>query len=188
LGAVLGTVKMQISSISHKFPIIQSSSTYQKAESLIDDACKTVREVSHDLMPHVLEQQGLMSAIEDMCQNIGNHHKIDFDFIPFGDENELSDVLKITIYRITQELLKNITRHADATEVIVQLTIDDGELILIVEDNGNGFDPSVSKKGIGIENIQSRAAYLNGKLEVESTIGQGSSFLIQIPRTKNEKI
>lgn len=187
LGAVLATVKMQISSVSHKFPAIQSSSDYQKAESLIDDACQTVREVSHDLMPHVLEQQGLMSAIEDMCQNIANHRKIEFDFIPYGNEDELSDVLKITIYRITQELLKNITKHAEATEVIVQLTIEDDEVILIVEDNGKGFDPSVSKKGIGIENIQSRTAYLNGKVEVDSTIDQGSNFLIQIPiNRKNE--
>ncbi|NNF20635.1 MAG: tetratricopeptide repeat protein, partial [Saprospiraceae bacterium] len=82
LGAVLATVKMQISGIPHKFPKVQESSAYQKAETLIDDACRTVREVSHDLMPHVLEQQGLMSAISDMCQNLSNQHKIQFDFIP----------------------------------------------------------------------------------------------------------
>lgn len=181
LGAVLATVKMQISGIRHKFPDVQSSSTYQKAESLIDDACRTVREVSHDLMPHVLEQQGLMSAIDDMCQNLASQRDIHFDFISFGNEDELSDILKITLYRITQELLKNMVKHAEATEVIVQLTIEDEEIILIVEDNGKGFDPSLYQKGIGIENIHSRVAYLNGHLEIESTINQGSTFTIQLP-------
>jgi signal transduction histidine kinase len=181
LGAVLATVKMQISSIRHKFPDVQSSSMYQKAETLIDDACRTVREVSHDLMPHVLEQQGLFPAIDDMCQNLAGHHNLQFDFIPFGDENDLSDIIKITIYRIVQELLKNITKHAQATEVIVQLTIEDDEIILIVEDNGKGFEPSASQKGIGIENIHSRAAYLNGTFDIDSVSGQGSTFTIRLP-------
>lgn len=187
LGAVLATVKMQISGITHKFPNVQDSSSYQKAESLIDEACKTVREVSHDLMPHVLEQQGLMSAIDDMCQNLSSQHDIQFDFIPYGDENTLSDIQNITLYRITQELLKNIMKHAEATEVIVQLTIEDDEMILIVEDNGKGFDPSQHQNGIGIENIHSRAAYLNGHLDIESTIGQGSTFTVQLPIDESQK-
>ncbi len=179
LGAVLATVKMQISSIVHKFPAVQSSGTYLKAETLIDDACRTVREVSHDLMPHVLEQQGLFPAIEEMCMNFSNQHVI--DFIPFGDENQLDSVLKVSIYRIVQELLKNIAKHAQATKVIVQLTIEDGEIILVVEDNGKGFDTTQMHKGIGIENIQSRTAYFNGTLEVDSVSDQGSTFTIQIP-------
>lgn len=182
LGAVLATVKMQISGIPQKFPEVQASQTYQKAETLIDNACRTVREISHDLMPYVLEQQGLFPAIEDMCQNLSSHHKIYFNFISYGEESELSDVLKITLYRITQELLKNIIKHAQATDVIVQLTIEENEIILIVEDDGIGFDPSIYQKGIGIENIQSRAKYLNGSLDIDSTINQGSTFTIQIPK------
>jgi signal transduction histidine kinase len=74
-----------------------------------------------------------------------------------------------------------MVKHAEAKEVIVQLTIEDEEIILIVEDNGKGFDPSLYQKGIGIENIHSRVAYLNGHLEIESTINQGSTFTIQLP-------
>lgn len=181
LGAVLATVKMQISGIQRKFPDVQTSETYQKAETLIDDACRTVREVSHDLMPYVLEQQGLFSAIGEMCQNLSSQHDTSFDFIPFGNEDQLNDVLTITLYRITQELLKNILKHAEAKEVIVQLTLEDDEIMLIVEDDGKGFDTSLKKKGIGLDNIYSRAAYLDGTLEIESTIGQGSTFTILLP-------
>ena len=181
LGTVLATVKMQISGIPHKLPQVESLSTYQKAESLIDNACRTIREISHDLMPYVLEQQGLIFAIDDMCQNFANQSDIEFEFIPFGNEDRLDDVLKITTFRITQELLKNTIKHAQAKEVIVQLSIENEEIILIVEDNGKGFDVSTPSKGIGLENIRSRTAYLNGTLEIDSQIGKGSTFMIQLP-------
>jgi two-component system NarL family sensor kinase len=181
LGAVLATVKMGISSLQHKFPQIGSLPNYQKAESLIDDACRTVREISHDLMPFVLEQQGLEFAIDDLCQTLRNNNDISFDFNYFGNEELLSDLLKTSTFRITQELLKNILKHADAKEVIVQLTIEGNELILIVEDDGKGFDVSSSPKGIGLENIRFRTEYLNGTCDIDSTIGQGSTFTIQFP-------
>ena len=184
LGAVLATVKMQISSIQHQFPQAQSLSAYQKSESLIDDACRTVREISHNLMPHVLEQEGLEFAIEDLCQTLSKHSDLEIEFNYFGKEQELTQVFKTTIFRITQELLKNIIKHAQAKEVIVQLTIEESEIILIVEDDGKGFDISKPNKGIGLENIRTRTAYLNGTLEIDSTAGQGSTFTILFPLNK----
>jgi signal transduction histidine kinase len=181
LGAVLATVKMSISSIGHKLPNVQSLQTYQETELLIDDACRTVREISHALMPHVLEQQGLEFAIDDLCQTLSNNNDITFDFIYFGNEQLLSDVIKTSVFRITQELMKNILKHAQAKEVIVQLTIEATALMLVVEDDGKGFDNSKPHKGIGLENIQSRVTYLNGRLDIESEIGRGSTFTIQVP-------
>jgi signal transduction histidine kinase len=188
LGAVLATVKMEISGIRHKLPEAQVLIGYQKAESLIDIACRTVREISHDLMPHVLEQQGLIFAIDDLCQTLANHNEVAFDFIHFGNEGELSDVLKITIFRITQELLKNIIKHAEAKEVIVQLTIEEDKVMLVVEDDGKGFDTSIAYQGIGLKNIRSRTAYLNGTLEIDSSAKQGSTFTILLPLNQELKL
>lgn len=185
LGAVLATVKMQISSIQHQFPEAQSLSAYKKSESLIDDACRTVREISHNLMPHVLEQEGLEFALNDLCQTYSNHTDIDFEFNYFGEEKGLEEILKITIFRIFQELLKNIIKHAEATEVILQLTIEDDEIILIVEDDGKGFDISKKYKGIGLESIRTRTAYLDGTLDIYSTSEQGSTFTILFPLKKS---
>ena len=181
LGAVLATVKMQINGIPQKFPEVVSSKTYQKAELLIDNACRTVREISHDLMPYVLEEQGLFSAIEEMCNNLTSQNDTKFDFIRFGDDLKVSNVTNITLYRITQELLKNAIKHSHATEVLVQLTIEDDEIILIVEDNGKGFTPSSNQNGIGMKNIKSRAEYLNGSFEIESSLELGSTFTIILP-------
>jgi signal transduction histidine kinase/uncharacterized protein HemY len=181
LGAVLATVKMQISGIPRTLPEAQELPAYRKAEYLIDDACKTVREISHDLMPQVLEQQGLLFAIEDMCQSLSGQRAIEFDFIHFGEDQGLDNIVKITVYRIAQELLKNCIKHAEATSVIIQLTIEANEVVLIVEDNGKGFDRTKKPNGIGLDNIRSRVDYLNGELDVDSRIGEGSTFTIQIP-------
>ncbi|PHN03201.1 ATP-binding protein [Flavilitoribacter nigricans] len=181
LGAILATVKMQINGIKRKLPEAEKLQTYQKAESLIDTACTTVREISHNLTPYVLEQQGLFFAIEDMCRNLSLNHNAEFHFMSFGSDEALPDILKITLLRITQEMLKNIVNHADAREVIVQLTVEDDEVILVVEDDGKGFDIAKTKKGIGLDNIQSRINYLQGTLDVDSTIGSGSTFTVQLP-------
>ena len=188
LGAMLATVKMQINSIGNIFPNVSSISTYQKAESLIDEACQTVREISHEMMPQILEQQGLKIAVDDFCRTLSNNKDIAFNFYYHGDEHLLGNTHKITIFRIIQELLKNIIQHAQAKEVIVQLTIEENEVFLIVEDNGIGFDTSKTPNGIGISNIRSRVAYLKGSMEIDSTIREGSTFTIQLPLNKDKNV
>lgn len=183
LGASLATVKMQISAISDKFPDIKGHSSYQTAEHLIDDACQNVREISHNMMPTVLEEQGLEFALASICERFAHQNQIVIDFIPFGLEQEIEEVVQVAVFRITQELLKNIAQHAKATEVIVQLTVEDKHLNLVVEDNGTGFDPDQLKEktGIGIRNIHSRVEYLNGRLDIYSKKEEGSTFTIDIP-------
>ena len=183
LGAVLATIKMQISSISGKIPTIKENPGYQKAAELIDAACGTIREISHGMMPYILEHQGLEYAIEDLCQTISNTKNIEVHFNPYQVDLIQSDMLTITIYRITQELLKNILKHAQASEIIVQLTVADNEIDLLVEDNGKGFDPKTEYKGIGLNNIRSRVNYLKGSMEIDSKIEEGSTFLIKLPLT-----
>ena len=181
LGATLATVKMQISNISGAIPQIENNPNYQKAENLIDEACHTVREISHGMMPYLLEQQGLEAALEDICQTFASTRDVEIHFNPYQVHLIQSDVLKFTIYRITQELLKNILKHANAQEVIVQLTVENEQVELLVEDDGIGFDSKEKRKGIGLANITSRVDYLKGNFEIDSVIGRGSTFLITLP-------
>ncbi|TNE49571.1 MAG: tetratricopeptide repeat protein [Bacteroidetes bacterium] len=181
LGAALATVKMQINSISGKLPANTEIPAVQKAEQLIDTACQTVREISHGMMPYILEQHGLEYALEDMCQTISGTRNLQVHFNPYQVDLIRTDTLKVTIYRIAQELLKNIINHAHATEVIVQLTVEDGWIELLVEDDGRGFDPGTVSKGIGLDNMHSRVKYLKGSLEIDSRPEEGSTFLIKLP-------
>lgn len=183
LGATLATVKMRINAIENDIPTVNQNNSYQKAEELLDDACKTVRQLSHHMVPGILENYGLEYAITDMCEAISKTQQIEVDFIPFGLEHPLPESLRVTVYRIIQELLRNIVKHAEASEVIVQLTIENNTLNLTVEDDGIGFqmDAPDFKRGLGLDNIYSRVAFLEGKVQIDSIVGEGSSFIIDIP-------
>jgi len=183
LGALLASVKMRINVLESELPALRKQHSYRKAEELIDDACRNVREISHAMVPRALEQQSLQEAIEDMCETLSLNQDLHISFIPFGLHRDLDNNIRITVYRILQELLRNVVNHAQATEAIVQLTAEDEYLNLIVEDNGVGLEqPSLTEAaGMGIRSIQERVNYLDGCLQVDSTAGQGTTFTIDLP-------
>lgn len=183
LGAQLATIKMRINALENEVPFIKEEDSYQIAEVLIDEACRSVREISHNMMPHILEEHGLEHALHELCESVRLTHKIEVDFIPYGLDLDFDNTLQLTVYRIIQELLRNIIKHANAKEVIVQLTAEDNTLNLIVEDDGDGFNLQKiqAKKGIGLDNIFSRVGYLGGTVNIESSEGEGSTFFIDMP-------
>ena len=102
----------------------------------------------------------------------------------YGDFLGLKNVsvnrdIALNVYRIVQELLNNVVKHAAATEVLVQATYGDGAFSITVEDNGRGFDTTTQAKGVGWESIRNRVAYLKGSVDVQSTSGKGTSVFIE---------
>ena len=93
----------------------------------------------------------------------------------------LSKEAKLHVYRIIQELLNNAIKHADASEIDVQLNKIDGTLLIMVEDNGNGFDHENAKLGLGLGNLQSRVNVLRGEMEIDSSHERGTSVTVHIP-------
>ena len=183
LGTLLATVKLHFNAVQDDLPVIPRLSNYQKAYDLLDNACSEVRKISYNMMPGILQQYGLEYAVNDMCNSIGKTSKVDISFISYGLDRELEKYVEVSVYRIIQELLKNILKHAAAREVIVQMTIEDDNFNLIVEDDGKGFDPhdDSNRSGLGLKNIRSRVALLKGVLTIESTPGEGSTFTIDFP-------
>lgn len=181
LGTVLATVKMQMNGIQNTYPQVIKVEAYQKAEALIDNACQSVRDISHDMMPTIIQDQGLDQAIETLCNTINSREELHINYIPYQVDLVNDKELEFNVYRIIQELLKNILNHAEAKEVIVQITNEDGFLTLTVEDDGNGFNIEEKKEGIGFENIKFRVQNLNGNLEIDSTLKKGSTIHISLP-------
>ena len=105
---------------------------------------------------------------------------MDIDFQSYGEFETLTKTTKLNIYRIIQELLKNITQHANATHVLVQLVMNEQLLTITVEDNGKGFDTEGVKKGIGLHNIQTRVTSMHGHVTTESGINKGTSVYIEL--------
>jgi len=183
MGTLLAAAKMHMDALAHEMPPVGHNNTYQIAETLVDDACRSVREISHNMVPGAMEQHGMEHTIRELCNTTSSAHDIPIEFIPYGLDKHLTDTAKVTIYRIVQELLRNVVKHAEAREVIVQLTIEDNILNLIVEDDGKGFDPEKASNGngLGLGNIKSRVAYLHGQLSIDSRKGEGSTFTVDIP-------
>jgi len=150
---------------------------------LIDFTIKTVRRIASDLRPGVLDDLGLMSAIEWQGQEFVKRSGVELEF-----ESALSDLnpertLSTNIFRIYQEILTNVTRHADATLVKTNLNVVDNQIILVVEDNGKGFNlEEVKNKGsLGLLGMKERVLLFNGELIIDSKKGKGTIVTLKAP-------
>ena len=183
LGALLSTVQMHFSSITDEIKKLNELDIYSTANTLLDEACQEVRKIAHNMMPGTLLKLGLVAALQDMCDNIKTSNDLHIDFHAFNIEDRLDETMEITIYRLVQESLNNIIKHANAKEVIVQLSKQDEVVTITVEDDGVGFNVSEAKAkgGMGICNLDSRVRYLDGKLDIVSEPGKGTSINIDLP-------
>ncbi len=150
-----------------------------KADQLIQSAINEVRNLSHSLIPPSLNDSELLEALSkvlDITRVSGGLH-IDLESTGF-DEKKVPDNLKLTVFRMVQEQLNNILKHASATHVQVSLTLQNDQLQLAIKDNGIGFNTSKKSAGVGLMNIRTRAALFNGKLCIESSPGAGCSLSV----------
>ncbi len=154
----------------------------QELSDVLDDACKEVRSISHQMMPRALQQRGLLPALQDLLKKTLSLTPIKYKLEHFKVENiRFEERIEISVYRITQELLNNIIKHSQADEVLVQLFINKKHLILIIEDNGKGFNANQEKDGIGLMNISSRINTINGEVIWEPGPQAGTVATIRIP-------
>lgn len=148
----------------------------------INTVISEIRNLSRSLVPTSITDLGLIPSINDLIESIEALGSIDIHFYSDPDvEHKMEECLKLTFYRILQEQLNNIIKHADASEVSIELSGEDNLINLVVEDNGKGFDINTIKKGLGLENIKNRAVLQNGTAEIISTPKKGCKLKVQIP-------
>lgn len=188
LGGLFSTIKMYLSSTATQNPQLRQDELYARSMELVDQAAGDVRKIAHNLMPEVLMKLGLIQAVEGLCQQISKGGLIRVSFQAYGMEDRLTPASEVMLYRILQELLNNIMKHAGATEVIVQFNRHDDRLSVTVEDNGKGFDATDydSKTGTGIGGIKSRVDYLNGQMNIESRMGIGTTIMMEFELTNQQ--
>lgn len=134
-------------------------------------------------MPSVLKEYGLVKALEYLCDNFNDTVHLQVHLQVYNMENKLDSLQRVALYRIAQELINNACKHGKAKEINVQLIRNGKNVVLRVEDDGIGFNPAVSRTngGFGLKNIESRVIALDGKFNIDSHPGQGTSFLVKIP-------
>jgi len=181
-------VNGDLSAIKFKLvSLLETNNTViNEAVTMIDNSCEQVRTISHNLVPPSLRDFDLLEAVENYCNDMNAIHKPEITFQHLGDAIVLEKKQEANVFRIIQELVTNSIKHAEAKEVLVQLSNVENNLQLTVEDNGKGFDiANVQSDGIGMQNIRSRVAYLNGALDIKSD-AKGTSFTINFKdKTKN---
>ena len=151
-------------------------------EGSLNDVLENLHRVAMALRPASLDHVGLVSALRQHLESVGEKHGLKVSFRAGGVEKRLSQNVETVLYRIVQESLTNIVRHAHASQVDVVLTVRNDKLITIVEDDGIGFDPdSVSTdEHLGLFGIRERAEMIDGKLVIESAPGKGTTIMVEV--------
>jgi len=182
LGGLLSTVKAHFTTIQNEVDQLIELNLTQKTNSLLDEACGEVRRISHNMMPHALSISGLEGAIEDLATHLneqGYSTTVEIKNLP----DEIEATKKVMIYRLIQELISNIRKHANAKHILIQLMGHKQEVNLLIEDDGKGFnfEEAHSKGGLGLKSINSRVAYLDGTIDWDTQPNNGTSITINIP-------
>lgn len=144
---------------------------------------RDVHRISHELHPSKLEYLGLEAAVKALCREFSSKHKLEVDFASKAMPGDLSRVVSLCLYRITQESLNNLVRHSGAEQARVDLTWDPHEIRLSVLDNGKGFDVEAAraKGGLGLISMTERARHVNGRVDITSSVGAGARIEVRIP-------
>lgn len=182
IGQYLVSVKMQLESL-----LYQDEKDLKEHLSRIrtdfDKIVEEIRRISNNLMPSVLEAFGIVFAIRNLCVETSDHTglKISLDFK--GDFESLNKTIKTYIFRIAQEALNNIVKHAGARQVELVLIRQREEVLFTIRDDGKGFNLQEIKSGSGhgMNNMRERVNLLNGSIEIDSQVNAGTQITINIP-------
>lgn len=187
IGPLLSTLKLCLEGMkahvgNRNIPFNQN---YHNALDLLASVTRDIRDISHDLMPGSLVDFGLVSALENLCRKANQSGKVQVNFYHSGMEGRLDQTIELGLYRIAQELLSNVFKYANATVANVQLIRHPDSIILMVEDDGVGFDRrqlrQLTLHGIGLQNIRTRVRSLGGSFTLESQPGEGVLATVEIP-------
>lgn len=184
VGASLSAARLQFEHLANnKENIEHLDELIKKTSTLLEDAYVEVRSMAHKKNNGVMAKNGLLPAIERLSKNVSSPNGLHLDIHSHGLNQRLENTLEISIFRIIQELVTNIIKHAQATEAFISITQHEDSINLMVEDNGKGFDAkqAYKKEGMGLSSIEKRIELLEGHIKVDSTPKKGTTTIIDIP-------
>ncbi|MBT31654.1 MAG: hypothetical protein CMO01_18515 [Thalassobius sp.] len=184
VGSILHTIKLYFNSMEKKFnsSINESKEQYLKANELLDKVTCEIRDVSHSLDAGIVNNLGIIAALEELAESIQLSNQMYVTVESYNMEERLESRKEILIYRIIQEVVSNVLKHAKANNLYISLTRREHDLNIIIEDDGIGFDVEQARKsgGMGLKNISTKVSHLGGDLVFDSKKGHGSTVIIDI--------
>jgi two-component system NarL family sensor kinase len=184
LGCILSSAKFSFSNVKETMPDLPATSAaFDRSMGMLDLSISELRRIAHNMMPEALVKFGLDTALKDFCNSVDQSGALQLTYQSFEiQEISIPAITAGAVYRIIQELVNNILKHAGATTALVQLVRKDDTLSITVEDNGRGFQTSIleTSEGSGYLNLRNRVAYLNGTLDIQTAPYKGTSVNIEI--------
>ncbi|MBL6449550.1 tetratricopeptide repeat protein [Fulvivirga sp. 29W222] len=188
IGGTLASIKMNLLSLKTEDTPLNERLT--DITFKLDNACEEVRMISHNLIPPILHNSALTEVIKNFVDEIVGNREIvvNYEFYPKKQIEAIDKNIQVDIYRIIQELVTNAIKHAKASEISIYLTMHDDYVNLMVEDDGTGFRNDGKQTGIGLKNIQSRVAALDGKITIDTSIGKGTNIIIDLSLPHSKEV
>ncbi len=181
LGPLLSVIKFQVDTVEIQDQ--KDAEQLQSASTHLDSLMDRVRTISYNLMPSVLIRKGLSSSIQDFLARVEEATGLKTSYSCTAPPH-LPEDISINIYRIVQEVVHNAVKHAKAKNLIIEMNKEKEDLILLIRDDGIGFNPEQASQkgsGLGLKSIKSRVDLMNGSLRLESKENKGTAFLMRIP-------
>lgn len=184
MGQSISALKLMLQSLPVNASLEERVALVERSEILLNDMHQEIRRIAFNLMPHVLVQHGLVTALDESIQRINASGQVLVRVSSYDMPKRLPEVQEISLYRITQEWINNVIKYAQATLIEVQLFGYDNEIVIIIEDDGLGFNPERLERseGNGWKNIRTRLSLIKGSWELDSAEGRkGTSFILRVP-------
>lgn len=188
VGGMLALIRLNIGQVERKCSENEAAAeTALRSKELLDEAIQSVRRISHDLLPVVLDKMGLVQAINSLVHSVPPDTGLEVKFSHNLESFRLEARQELLLFRILQELVNNTLKYAEATQITINLHREDGKLTLCYTDNGKGFnydatlDAGSISSGLGLKNMQSRVNLLNGAINFFSKLGAGIKAEIVVP-------
>lgn len=182
VGGLLSGVRISLANIQSRLNLKQDDGLiFERSMDMLDGSMQELRRVAHAMKPPSLEVFGLKTALRDYVEAVNSMKTIKIIFQTIGEERRFESEPELIIYRIIQELINNVLKHAQAAECLVQVSFLVDHLSITIEDNGKGFDVKKESNGMGWSNIRQRVEFLKGTLDLHSSTSSGTSVQINIP-------
>ena len=179
VGGMLASIKLNLGSVRGEYQELPQIGRLDAILSMLEDAAAEVRKTAHNLMPDMLIRHSLAEALVIYCDSISTGSPLELDLQFHGDLRGLDKAAELILYRIAQELIQNIIKHAHASYAVVQIRQHEEKLSIMVEDNGTGFDTDGHHGGFGLQNLQYRVQALQGTLSIMSAKGRSTTIYIE---------
>jgi signal transduction histidine kinase len=184
LGPLLSAIKLSVSALLLKERSKDEKEILLNADEIVNEAIKSIKEISNNLSPYVLTHFGLATAIKNFTDKINENKSLEIDFQSNIFQKRFDNNIEVVLYRAICELVNNTIKHANATLIKIRLEQIENKLIINYDDDGIGFNPSLindeNDMGMGLQNIFSRVRSINGEICVENKSTKGMLFIISI--------